>query len=356
MCLARSQAGGPVPSGPPAFFVAAAALLGLAVLAAPALEFAGRELSRLPALPSLPPNVVTNLARSADLFHDTMFTRMNAEIERLDLLLAQCGTNALPVPKSRFRLGLYLDAKGGDDGEFNFDPELEADVRLPNFERRLRAFVTSSRLEDLPGADPGEERRDLRIGLRETLERLNVDLEAGVKTRWLPVGFAEAKWRHRWTAGDWNLYPSQKVFWRTDDGFGEVTGLVADRWMRERYIARWVVAGRWGEDTDGLEWEQSVILGYGSELVDPAKKGKVIGIKDVARGIAARASAFGHFSDKAGRLDTWRVTGLWRQPLYRKWLYLEVTPGIEFRREDNWAGVPLIRAGLDSLFWGLGDR
>ena len=51
-----------------------------------------------------------------------------------------------------------------------------------------------------------------------------------------------------------------------------------------------------------------------------------------------------------------RLTYTYRRPLYKQWIYLEVSPGIVIQNEKGWDPVPQLAVGVDMLFWGSYER
>jgi hypothetical protein len=45
---------------------------------------------------------------------------------------------------------------------------------------------------------------------------------------------------------------------------------------------------------------------------------------------------------------------VYRRPLYKEWMFLELMPGVEFDREDDWEQNVSFRVGFDALFWDIG--
>lgn len=72
---------------------------------------------------------------------------------------------------------------------------------------------------------------------------------------------------------------------------------------------------------------------------------------DATQGVGIRYSVFGHI-DGEGIMDRHRVNLVHRRPLYKDWLFLEFSPQLEWKNDNDWDLVPGLLVGLDMLFWG----
>jgi hypothetical protein len=298
----------------------------------------------------------TNQLRVLDTVHDRTYTTLNGHTRRFDQKFAADPKEALATPDSRFRAAFFTTGiKRGSDYSVKIDPDIDADIDLPNLEKRLKLFLQSSDLGELPGRDPEERKNNVQAGLRHIAKSIHVESDVGVKGRIPPRGFAKIEWKPNWFWEDWMLYPRQRVFYETDDGFGELSSLNVSRWLWKQTFLKSVTAGRWTETSEGLEWEQSLIAGYVWSYLEEKHEGKVVDDRQTAQGISLRASAFGHKSAD-WLTDRYRVTVTYRRPLHKKWIYLELATGVEWEDKYDWEATPMARVGLDCLFWGPADR
>ncbi|MBU4199705.1 MAG: hypothetical protein KKG09_00555 [Verrucomicrobia bacterium] len=285
-----------------------------------------------------------------DYIHENLYTDYNTRVERTDAYFGRVLTEHEQPAPSRFRLGLFFEVSEEDTTQFAFKPSFNAKIKLPNVQKHWNVFIDTMRPTDLPGKDPTEENNGLRVGVGALTHIPHISASAGVRLTWLPEAFLKMSWDPRWSWGKWMLMPSQSVFYETDDKFGEQTQLSAFRWFGKRldWAAGFMTAGTWSQSTDGLEWEQTVKGGYVRELLEEKDRGHDIDRSDLARGTGLRYSLFG--SDKNFTEHQFMLSH--RRPLYKKWIYIEIDPGIKWRSEYNWRTDPFILVGLDFLFWG----
>lgn len=281
---------------------------------------------------------------------------LNAQTYRADtLFLADGVTPVKEPPRTQLRLGIYVEAKDDEGFEAKFDPDFEVDVSLPNLEHTWKIFVQSAENDELPGVDATERDRGAQVGVRRQLEGYNINLDAGVRATWLPEAFAKAEWRpDYWVAEKWRISPRQRVYVESDDGFGEVTQFQLLRWFgaTKQGIFQTVSAAKWTEKSDGVEWEQSVKIGRAIGLLKEQKRGQTnVKSEDATRGYGARYSVFGH-DDGNFVIDRHRFTLLYRFPIHKDWIFMDILPEVEWKDEDDWDIGPGIRVGFDALFWG----
>ncbi|OGV68085.1 MAG: hypothetical protein A2283_18780 [Lentisphaerae bacterium RIFOXYA12_FULL_48_11] len=306
---------------------------------------------KLPAIP-----VIRNMTNHLDNIHDGTYLRLQRSVNSFDTFFAKNKAERIEIPMSRFRLGTYLVVEDKDDKvSTKLEPDFEADLDLPNIEHRFGLFINSFRSEDLPGVDPVERKSSISVGLQHILEDLHLHSRIGVKWRDAPVGIAKTEWRPKYSIGKMTIYPRQRIFYETDDGLGELTSLTLNRWLG-RNFARLVSAGKWTEQTTGIEWEQSFLLGHVIKRIEESKTADIVSNDDVAQGFGVRYSIFGHNSTDEQLVDRHRLTFIYRHPLYQNWLFFQVAPGIEWRNEDEWDPIPSIQFGLDTLFWELTQK
>ena len=72
-------------------------------------------------------------------------------------------------------------------------------------------------------------------------------------------------------------------------------------------------------------------------------------------GVTRRAQALKYVVlGSEGNVDTHRVVLGFRGPLYKRWIYWDVAPGLEWQREEDYDTAFLVQVGVDLLFWGKG--
>ncbi len=289
-----------------------------------------------------------------DYIHLNFYNDYNTRVHRADAYAA-AGLDIRKKPEdSRFRISFFAEASQEDKTEYSFKPEFDAEIDLPNVEKRWKVILNTSRPSELPDTDPTEKPNSLQLGMRTYVDVLRTYIDTGIRVRWLPEAYAQTQWGPNWSWESWRIRPRQKLFYETDDGFGEQTSLSMYRWFgsQNHFAAGGVVAGTYSESSDGFEWVQSVKIGYIKELLDEDDRGHDVGGSDLARGLG-----LGFVVNGSDTLNTQhKLALLYRRPLYKKWIYLEVDPGIKWKREHDWKADPYLLVGLDLFFWGTSER
>lgn len=298
--------------------------------------------------PKLPP--VPYVTNRLDNIHDSIFLHLQRPAQKFDDFLAKNNDTNRSTTISRFRLGLYAKLKDEEGFSARFEPEVEAEVRIPNLEKRWSIFIDSMRDNDLPGTDPTERPSVLNTGFRRVYDDWNMHADVGVRWRSGPAGLARLEWRPDFSIGKTKFYPRERIFYESWNGFGEMTSLTVSRTMG-CFFSRLVSGAKWNESSNGLEWELTSILGYAGKLIEENRPRALINDEDVAQGLSLRYSMFGHNSSDQNQIDRHRVTLVYRHPILRDWIFLQIAPGIEWLNDSDWENIPSIQIGFDTLFW-----
>ncbi|MEM0965736.1 MAG: hypothetical protein AAGJ81_06280 [Verrucomicrobiota bacterium] len=304
-----------------------------------------------------------------DSVHNYIYGKSHGSVEWFDDQFVPDGEKPIPLPPSRFRLGLFSEFDFGKGNGFQISPvvDFKTDVHLPNLEHRLRLFVTTEDQAALPGDDPLESNNALRIGATRDLFK-NWDTSLGVKARWPPEVFANVQWSRKYDAGThWSLYPRVKLFWDSKDKFGYLGSLVGDRWQ-DRWLFRQTLSFRWdgreqeddsddandpdnsrfGEDGGGYRWESSTVVGYVPLLIDERDYGRTVRGSDVADGWGARGRVVGDIVQPL----TYEISLFRKGRLYKNYLFYTIVPLIEWDQDEDWDAEFGFRIGVEMLLWG----
>ncbi|MFH0878639.1 MAG: hypothetical protein V2A34_02900 [Lentisphaerota bacterium] len=300
------------------------------------------------------PAQFNSFAERLDYIHENLYNDYNTRVHRADTFAATGLSLAEKPADSRFRIGLFAEVSQEDKTEYSFTPDFEAEIDLPNVEKRWKIIVNSTRPSELPDTDPTEKSSTIQLGMRTYLDLIKAKIDTGIRVKWLPEAYAQSEWSPAWSWGQWKIRPSQKVYYETDEGFGEQTALRFFRWFgKDRSLAAGsLTAGTFSESSDGLEWVQAVKAGYIGELLDESNRGREIGGSDLALGFGLAYYLNG--SDTI--ITQHKVALLYRRPIYKKWIYLEIDPGIKWKNDSDWKTDPYILCGLDLFFWGSSER
>ncbi len=299
-----------------------------------------------------------------DWIHYKLYEIAQAQVERFDSLFKPPpGEQSIAEP-SRFRVGLYGEGKIREYRDTEVDPvaDFDAEIDLPKLKRKIKLIITTTDPTTIPGRSFIEQQdKSLRTSIvRQWLPEFST--AAGVRLRWKPEIFAYALWTYDWKAGNWRIYPQQKIYWENEKGFGEISTMVLDHWTG-RWNTRFSSSIKWsrqdrdvdqktGRQDGGFRWSEVFLLEFVKELLDESQLGRKISGDDIARGWGLRVSAFGgfHFSDE------YRAGIFYRRPLRSKWVYAFAGPEIKWRNDNDWAREWTLKCGIEMLFWGGRER
>ena len=308
---------------------------------------------------------VKGFGEKIDWIHSNLYKIAQDQVEAIDSWFnPPKGEQRIVVELSRFRVGLFGEGKIKKDEGFDLKQvvDLDSDIELPNMKRRIKLVITTNDPTTLPGKSVTEQPdKSLRTAV-ESQWRHDVSASIGVRARWKPELYANAVWSHDWKIGNWSLYPQQRFYWESGSGIGEISTLVLDHWIN-RWNTRFSMSIKWSDqDRDydnqagrkdaGFRWSEVFIFGHANELLDETQLGRVVSGYDVANGWGISLAAFGGFH----LVDEYRAGIFYRRPLRKKWMYLYVSPEINWRNVDNWNREWTIKCGIEMLFWGKKER
>ncbi len=284
-----------------------------------------------------------------DSVYDATNDAIHSFVFQADDFLGEEQEEDLPtLRRSRFNLAINtkFEEKGGL--QFGVDLDFRADIKLPKTKGRFGLFISTSEPDELPGEDPDEVENPLLIGLEliSAFRRFPyLNSYAGVRVNLSPAYFAGMVFRPHFEWDNFHIIPTQKGFWFSDEtGLGGLTSLRLDWLPREKLLLRSFSAARYTEATEGIEWEQSFLIGFST-------KGT---FKNLDRGHGIKFSVFGHKTG-TGIVDTYRISYIYRRNIYKKWLFMQAGPEVNFYNRDDWDATPGFRFGVDVLFWAPED-
>jgi hypothetical protein len=296
------------------------------------------------------PDEFDGTSERLDYLYENLPIRMRGYMHSLDRSLVDEEAYVIEQPPvTELEFGIWAEYISEPSATTDFDQRFRLDVEFPNVERNLSLFVDTDYNDDLPGTDVRDaENRNFVLGFRRQLEKMNISGDVGVKARWPPELFARLRWRPQWNWGETTMNFEQRLFWENEDGFGVLSTFQAYRWVGDshEWIFRNLTAGRFSESTDGAEWQQTLSFDHMTRLVNEHHRSQDIGTNDALQCLSFRASVFGN--DRIH--NKYRSTVLYRHPLYKEFVILEVEPGLEWRKEYDWTTQYRVDVGMVLLF------
>ena len=297
------------------------------------------------------PAAFADMPARLDYLHLNAQRRVSEPVRATDAFFANDPAAPINVPETQVRLGMFATVRQGKDFELRLKPDVKIDVELPNIEQRLRVFVESAENNALPQSSSiDNDETGLDIGARKFVEGLNLSFDVGVRATWVPEAFVRATWRDEWRLGNWNFEPEQRFFYETEDKFGFRSSIFSARWLGRDmpYVLIPDASIKYTTDKQEYEWASSLKAMRVQRLLDERRRGRAIDWDDTAVSQGLRFAVYG----TDGTLDIYRCSAVFRGPLYKKWIYWELDPGLEWEEDDDYATTFVLKMGLDLLFWG----
>ncbi|PIP93269.1 MAG: hypothetical protein COW00_09860 [Bdellovibrio sp. CG12_big_fil_rev_8_21_14_0_65_39_13] len=155
------------------------------------------------------------------------------------------------------------------------------------------------------------------------LLRWRLKFDSGIRLEIPPEPFARLRLLKSWHFGAYELRPSQEFFWFLTDGFGESTKLDLDRPINENFLARYENDATWTDKND-----------YFTFYSGPALFQKL----SDKRGISYNVKLSG-ISKPTWFVNDYRFEVTYRQLIFRKWIFIELTPFVHFPKTYDWKKV-----------------
>ncbi len=239
-----------------------------------------------------------------------------------------------------------------DDSDFTFNIR----IKLPRAQKRIQFIMTNDPDENLAnsrsgGVFPDQQRSDeTTVGFRffnllDVTKKIPGDFSTA-----MGVGFSsgspafriEPRYIYTHNFETWSTTFLQKVRWHSRDKWRTETRLDFDRALSDKYFLRFNNEILWEQKQDdfgGIEFRPRVIL----SRVFSSKQALLYEWNNLFR---SQPDFFLHTTSLALR---------YRRQIWRPWLFVEVTPQVSFRDEDDWKSSPGIFAKLEVLLSKTGN-
>lgn len=255
-------------------------------------------------------------------------------VTRLDHFFSD--ERAVDLPRSRTFIRWRNDLKITDTGKLSFTTGARAEVHIAPLDQRLerlRLTISGGTTETLDRLLPGDTRTPdavdrpaagLKLALLDALLTQS-DVQAGLLFS-LPLGwYTRLVLRHvRPVEGVGVARMAASVFWQTPTGWGTRQDLDLERQLAPWLLLRLDNTGTITERSRGWEWSSELAL-----------------LAAVGDRTALFLGAGPSGATRRGPYpETWRVHARVRRDVLRRWLYLEVEPGVTWTRPERHWRVP----------------
>jgi len=229
-----------------------------------------------------------------------------------------------------------------EEGEgVGYNNSIRAHLHLPRFEKRLRLVIMEETREEAVAPIPSDAGTPVvnTPTTANTLRAVNTELRfyardtkagyaflaVGSRFVWLPETFVRARflWRHT-LADNTFVSPSVTPFWQDHLGFGITPQLDFGRPFPHRFIFLWANSATVFQDREGFLWGTEVSL---SRIMSSVN---AIAFAVGANGATRPSEVADRFNLAA---NNYKVSVKYRRNFYRPWLFLELIPEANWRRE-----------------------
>ena len=316
----------------------------LLVLAFPWTSAIGEEIP--PGQPPVPENVQpAKGALSAnesfiDRSHAYIDQKINGVVAWFDGLFGVPHERDAVLANNRLEWSNELRAEKGEN--IKYRTSLRAHLALPKFEKKIKLVIVQENSEDAvvpipiepgtPAVNTPTKANSLRAVNTELRYYAHdtkagyVFLAAGTRFVWLPETFVRSRllWR-RTLADNTFISPSVTPFWQDHLGFGVSPQLDFGHRFPRNHVFLWANSATFFRNRPGFLWGTEVSL---SRILSPVT---AIAFAVGANGSTRASSVTDKFNMAA---NNYKVAFRYRRSVFRPWLFLELVPETNWRREE----------------------
>lgn len=277
----------------------------------------------------------TNASKMLGATHTQMSKSVKDFAARIDTFLAN--DRSLEEEKGD-RLRLRLISRFDENGKASFKQHVSIHLKLPKIRKRfmlvLEELGEGDQLDDIKKEDNIEKLNAVfRLILHET-EHERLDFDSGMSFKPAPNPIGRVRYRIDIHLGQWNFRPTQVIYWKLDDGFGETSRLDLERHLFDLDLLRFTEEVTWSEVSSGVEFITTAA--YLRTFSDLAACGLFFNI-------------FAHTRPSA-MIDSYRLNFTYRRAIYKHWIYFQVEPVLEAPQDKDYRIVPSIYFMLETSF------
>lgn len=250
------------------------------------------------------------------------------------------------------------DIVWNEGSQLTFHTELRAKLRLPKINKRLKLIISEEHDDNIDNPltnEPGDtttqqtaaeqnkqdDSSNSSIALEYDIKSqatYSTSFRVGIKTQFPLKPHTSFRYRYTHPFGDNYLFRfTETVFWRKWEGFGETSRFDIEKLVNPNTLARTSLKKTFSETSDGVDIDTSVGVFYKVS----ARAGLSI---DLVTAASTRPNTV---------ITNYGVISKYRRNFYRKWLFFEVIPEINWPRDENdhYEGVNTLTMRLDIQFW-----
>ncbi len=236
----------------------------------------------------------------------------------------------------------------GYEGDSKYDVNLNANVSLPNTEKRFHLLletnpdrnttVDPSRARTPPirrNTSPASYAAALRYEKKREAERWHFTVDGGIKMAGLDsTPFARTRASLEIPLNQWRFRAVEALFWFNNIGAGESTEINFERDISKKLLFRASNNSTWLHDTQNFDWRQDFSI---FQKIDDRAA------------LLYQASMIAVTQPKI-QMTEYVMLVMYRYRLHRQWMFLELSPQIHYPRDRDFQTSTLFSMRMEILF------
>ena len=273
-----------------------------------------------------------------EIWHKQTSDEIVDKVERVDRFF---GDQRLDDDNRRTRLRLGTGLRWHENDGTSLLTDIKARLALPRLKNRFQVVIDDSFESDEPdrlqsisdAANDSEPDTSLRYVIKED-ERRRLTSDAGVRFSSPSQLFGRLRGRIVVPYPAWELRLTQTVAWFTDDGLTETSEMRWTRKVWDEWLFRSSSRLTWEENINGMRPAQTLSL-----------------FRELSKRRAYRLTVGGVWPEIPHTHEAVYSAGFtYRQLIHSRWLFLEVTPGMEYPQEHGYRFTPYINVQVEVVF------
>ncbi len=243
----------------------------------------------------------------------------------------------------RVRLGPEFNQNDGNRWEASFSFNLN----LPHTQDSLKLFIGEDVDADLNDKVPNPEANDPSLGMKyfipEFVNGLETDFTAGITGINL---FVRTQLQYPFDFHDWRLRPVWRVQYSVEDEFKEETRMYFDRRISSSEMVRLFLK----RETETQKFGQRYFaqISYFNTLKYKVGFNNYIAVSGDSEYFRNHPDYIPDGYEHSG-IDNYKVGAVWKEQFFRKWLFYEIEPIVEWDRRFYYEENYIVKATLE--FW-----
>lgn len=267
---------------------------------------------------------------------DLLGVRANALANQLDSFFAtdraddEFGRSRIRV---RSRYEVRERAKGDDDVDYRIN------LRLPHLEDKFRYSFKDDQKEDQDKEESDAMKKAKKEAAKHRiLKEWIFNADAGINISIPPKIVTRARARRNFVTGTLIHRFAEELTYITDEsGLREETSLNSDHQINKDMLFRFVNVKTW------QVLKKEFTTSHGPTILHRASDNDAFSYSFIMSSV---------INDGVWYVNNFRLSTTYRRNLYKNWVYLDLTPGLDFPKTWSFRRTPFIFGQLEFLFGG----